>query len=148
MKKLGNQADDGAGRRRHDRRGRHPPAFKVTKIDASDISGRDPAGKPITLPIATPDTVKAVFQTEQGDTSRIVDTEDGTLYAVRDDKITAPRVKPLAEVKDQAVSAWQAEQKRDALLKEAKDVVAADNPEIRRPEDMASFSGTHNRDAT
>ena len=103
--------------------------FKVTKIDASDLSGRDPDGKPVTLPIATPDVVKTVFQTEEGDTSRVVDSEDGTLYAVRDDKITAPRVKPLAEVKDQALSAWQADQKRTAVAKQAADLAAAVTPD-------------------
>ncbi len=129
LDKLGNQADDALAGGATIAEVASKYGFKVTKIDATDISGRDPAGKPIALPIATPDVVKAVFQTDQGDTGRIIDSEDGTLYAVRDDKISAPRVKPLAEVKDQAVSAWQAEQKRDALSKEAKDLAAAVTPD-------------------
>lgn len=129
LDKLGNKADDTLAGGATIAEVASKYGFKVTKIDASDISGRDPAGKPITLPTATADVIKQVFQTEQGDTSRVIDTEDGTLYAVHDDKITAPRVKPLAEVKDQAVSAWQAEQKRDALSKEAKDLAAAVTPD-------------------
>lgn len=125
LDKLGNQADDAiAGGATLDEAAKKF-GFKVTKVDATDISGRDPSGKPITLPIATADVVKVVFQTEQGDASRVIDSEDGTLFAVRDDKITAPRVKPLAEVKDQAVSAWQAGQKRDAVAKQAKELAAA-----------------------
>jgi peptidyl-prolyl cis-trans isomerase D len=129
LDQLGNKADDAiaGGATLTEVAGKF--GFKVTKIDASDISGRDPAGTPITLPIATADVVKAVFQTEQGDTGRIIDSEDGTLYAVRDDKITAPRVKPLADVKDQAVSAWQADQKRAAVAAEAKDLAAAVTPD-------------------
>ncbi|HEY1798903.1 MAG TPA: peptidyl-prolyl cis-trans isomerase [Stellaceae bacterium] len=127
--KLGNKADDAIAGGATLTEVADKFGFKTTKIEASDISGRDPSGKPITLPIATPDVLKAVFQTEQGDTSRVVATEDGTLYAVRDDKITAPRVKPLAEVKDQAVSAWQADQKRAAVAKQAKDLAAAVTPD-------------------
>ncbi len=129
LDKIGNQADDAlaGGANITDIATKY--GFKVTKIDATDMSGRDPAGKPITLTIATADVVKTAFQTEQGDAGRVIDSEDGTLYAVHDDNITAPRVKPLSEVKDQAVSAWQAEQKRDALSKEAKDLAAAVTPD-------------------
>jgi peptidyl-prolyl cis-trans isomerase D len=129
LDKLGNKADDAIAGGATIAETASKFGFKVTKIEAADISGRDPAGKPITLPIGTADVVKAVFQTEQGDTSRVIDSEDGTLYAVRDDKITAPRVKPLAEVKDQAVSAWQADRKRDAVAKQAKDLAAAVTPD-------------------
>jgi peptidyl-prolyl cis-trans isomerase D len=129
LDKLGNKADDAIAGGATITEAAAKFGFKVTKIESTDISGRDPAGKPITLPIATADVVKAAFQTEQGDTSRVIDSEDGTLYAVRDDKITAPRVKPLAEVKDQAVSAWQADQKRNAVAKQAKDLAAAVTPD-------------------
>ncbi len=129
LDKLGNKADDAIAGGATITEVASQYGFKLTKIEASDLSGRDPAGTPITLPIATADVVKAVFQTEQGDTSRVIDTEDGTLYAVRDDKITAPHLKPLAEVKDQAVSAWQADQKRDAVAKQAKDLAAAITPD-------------------
>jgi peptidyl-prolyl cis-trans isomerase D len=128
LDKLGNKADDAIAGGATVTETAQKFGFKVTKIEASDISGRDPSGKPITLPINAADVVKAVFQTEQGDTSRVVDNEDGTLYAVHDDKITAPRVKPLAEVKDQAISAWQADQKRAAVAKEAKDLAATVAP--------------------
>jgi len=127
--KLGNKADDALAGGATIAEVASKYGFTVTKVDATDISGRDPAGKPITLPIASADVVKAAFQTEQGDTSRVIDSEDGTLYAIRDDKITAPHLKPLAEVKDQAVSAWQADQKREAVAKQAKDLAAAVTPD-------------------
>jgi peptidyl-prolyl cis-trans isomerase D len=129
LDKLGNKADDAIAGGATLAEAASKFGFTVTKIDATDISGRDPGGKPITLPIGTSDVVKTVFQTEQGDASRVIDSEDGTLYAVRDDKITAPRVKPLAEVKDQAVSAWEADQKRETIAKEAKDLAAAVTPD-------------------
>lgn len=40
------------------------------------------------------------------------------------DKIVAPELKPLADVKAQAVTAWQAQQQQDAVKKEASDLAA------------------------
>ncbi len=72
---------------------------------ASDETGHDAQGKAVTLPVAPAEILKTVFATDQGDTSRVTDTDDGSIFAVHVDKITAPQVKPLAEVKDQAVAA-------------------------------------------
>jgi peptidyl-prolyl cis-trans isomerase D len=125
LDKIGNQADDAlaGGASITDIASKY--GLKVTKIDAADVGGRDPDGKPVTMPVGGADALKALFQTEQGDTSRVIDTEDGAIYAIHTDKVIAPRVKPLAEVKDQVTAAWEQDQKRDALAKEAKDLVAA-----------------------
>jgi peptidyl-prolyl cis-trans isomerase D len=72
--------------------------------------------------------LKSVFATSQGDTSRIIDLKDGSIFAIYVDKVTPPQVKPLAEVKDQAVAAWQAEQKQLAATKEAEALAAVVGP--------------------
>jgi len=63
--------------------------------------------------------------------------KDGSIFAVHIDKITPPQVRPLAEVKGQAVSAWQAEQKREAATKQAEALTSAVTPVCRSPRRQA-----------
>ncbi len=119
LDKSGNKADDALA-------GGTPLAevaakfgLKTTTIAASDESGHDPDGKAVELPVAPDQILKTVFATNPGDTSRIIDTDDGSIFAIHLDKVTAPQVRPLAEVKDKAVAAWQAEQKRETASKKA-----------------------------
>ncbi len=75
--------------------------------------------------MAPQDVLKIAFATNQGDTSRITDTQDGSIFAVRVDKITPPEIRPFDEVKDAVVSNWQAEQKEQKAQKEAEALAAA-----------------------
>lgn len=97
----------------------------ATTIPASDEAGNAPDGKPITLPIAANDALKTAFDTRAKETSRVEQTQDGAIFAVRVDQVTASLVRPLAEVKEQAVAAWQAEQKREKVTKEAETLASA-----------------------
>lgn len=124
LARIGNQADDAlaAGGKLDEIAARY--GFKLTAVAAVDESGRDPDGKPVTLPVAPGDVLKTVFATAQGETSRIADMDDGSVFAVRVDKVTPTHVKPLADVKDKAIAAWQAEKKREAAAKQAEALVA------------------------
>ncbi len=128
LDKIGNQADDAlaGGAALADVAAKY--ALKTINVAASDEGGHDRQGKPVALPVASDEILKTVFATNQGDTSRITDTKDGSIFAVHVDKITPPQVKPLAEVKDIAVAGWQAEQKREAASKEAAALAAAVSP--------------------
>ena len=44
------------------------------------------------------------------------------------DKIVPPAVRPLAEVKDKAIAAWQAEKRSELVAKEAEALAAAVKP--------------------
>jgi peptidyl-prolyl cis-trans isomerase D len=44
-------------------------------------------------------------------------------------KITPPAVKPFAEVKDQAIEAWQADKRREKVAKMAEELAAAVKPD-------------------
>ena len=99
--------------------------LKTTTLAAADEGGRDPQGNAVTLSAAPDEILKTVFATSQGDTSRTIDTKDGSIFAVHVDKVTPPQVRPLAEVKDQAVAAWQAAQKRESATKQAEALGAA-----------------------
>jgi peptidyl-prolyl cis-trans isomerase D len=99
--------------------------LKTTVIAAADVGGHDPEGKPVTLPLPADEVLKLVFATDQGQTSRVTESPDGSIFAVLVNKVTPPAVKPLAEVKDQAIAAWQMERRREAVAKTADELAAA-----------------------
>jgi len=99
--------------------------LKLITVGEVDASGRDPSGKLVQLPIDAKEVLKTVFATETNQTSRITPVEDAAIFAVHIDKIVPPEVKPLADVKTQAIAAWQGEQKQDAVKKIASDLAAA-----------------------
>ena len=129
LEKLGNQVDDALA-------GGMPLAdaatkfgLKLTTVAAADVNGTDPDGKPVALPEPKEEIMKTAFATEQGDTSRVTQAQDGTIFALHVDKVIPPQVRPLADVHDKAVAAWQADQKREAVKKQAEDLAAAVNPD-------------------
>ena len=99
--------------------------LKTTVIAAADEGGHDPEGKPVTLPLPSDEVLKLVFATDQGQTSRVTESPDGSIFAVLVSKVTPPAVKPLAEVKDQAIAAWQEQKRREAVAKTADELAAA-----------------------
>jgi peptidyl-prolyl cis-trans isomerase D len=129
LDKLGNQADDALAGGANLDEVAQKFGLKLTKVAAVDESGQDKDGKPVQIPVSPQEVLKTVFQTEKGETSRITDTQDGAIFAVHVDEVTPPAVRPLAEVKDKAVAAWQAEQKRDKAEKEADALAAAAKPD-------------------
>ena len=130
LSKLANQADDAlAGGATLDEAAKKF-GLKIAAVTAVDEGGNSSDGKPVTLPVAPIEILKSAFSTEQGSTSRVTDTPDGAIFAVRVDKVTAPQVKPLAEVKDKAVAGWQAEQKQQKAGKAAEALAAAVKPDM------------------
>ena len=101
----------------------------MTEVAAADLGGNDLEGKPVALPLPIDGVLKLVFATGSGQTSRVTEGPDGGIFAVRVSKITPSAVKPLAEVKDRAVAAWQAEKRREAMAKTTEELVAAVNPD-------------------
>ena len=130
LDKIGNEADDAlaGGAKLADVAAKY--GLKLTTVAASDEGGRDPDGKEVKLPVAAEEIFKAVFATNQGDTSRVTDIQDGSIFAVHVDTVTAPRVRPLAEVKTMAVAAWQADQKQASAQRQATALGAAVKPEL------------------
>ncbi|MGH7099227.1 MAG: peptidyl-prolyl cis-trans isomerase [Stellaceae bacterium] len=99
--------------------------LKTTRIAALDEHGIAPNGKPVTLPIDPNRVLKLAFAAEKGESSRVYHTEAGGIFVLRVDKITPPQVRPLADVKAQAIAAWQAEARKHKIAAEAKDLMAA-----------------------
>jgi peptidyl-prolyl cis-trans isomerase D len=130
LDKIGNSADDAlaSGASLADVASKY--GLKTMTAAALDDGGHDPDGKEVKLPVAADEVAKTVFSTKQGDTSRVTDTQDGSIFAVHVDTVTAPRVRPLAEVKETALAAWQAEQKREVAQKQAEALAGAVKPEL------------------
>jgi len=137
LEKLSNKVDDAlaSGASMADTAAKFGMA--VTTIPAIDDSGKGPDGKPVTIPIAANDVLKAAFDTRAKETSRVDQTQDGAIFAVHVDQVTPSQVRPLADVKDQAVAGWQAEQKRDKVAKQA-DALAASAKDGKALADLAA----------
>jgi peptidyl-prolyl cis-trans isomerase D len=105
--------------------------LKTTVIAAADEGGHDPEGKPVTLPLPADEVLKLVFATDQGQTSRVTESPDGSIFTVLVSKVTPPAVKPLDDVKDQAIAALQTEKRRGAVAKTADELAAAVTGDIR-----------------
>jgi peptidyl-prolyl cis-trans isomerase D len=105
--------------------------LKETEIAAADVGGRDPEGKPVALPVPATEVMKLVFATNEGQTSRVTEGRDGAIFMVRVGKVIPPTIKPLAEVKDQAVAAWQGDKRREKVAKAAEELAAAVKPGAR-----------------
>jgi peptidyl-prolyl cis-trans isomerase D len=99
--------------------------LKTTMVPAVDVGGRDSDGKPVVLPIAPANVLKAAFAAGNGETTRVEENQDNSIYALHLDKVTPPAVKPLAEVKDKAIAAWQADKKRRSIDQYAEALAAA-----------------------
>jgi peptidyl-prolyl cis-trans isomerase D len=105
--------------------------LKMTTVAAADVSGHDAEDKSVTLPVAPQDVLKVAFATNEGQTSRVTETSDGGIFVLRTDKVIAPEVKPLDEVKEKAVAAWQVDRRREAAQKQAEELAATVTPEAR-----------------
>jgi len=99
--------------------------LKKSVVAAVDEHGRDRGGKPVELPVAPSEVLKLAFATEQDRVSRVTQTSDGAIFVLSVSKIVPPAVRPLAEVRDKAIAAWQAEKRRDMVAKEADALAAA-----------------------
>ena len=82
--------------------------------------------------------MKIAFATNPNDTGRVTEAQDGSIFVAHVDKAIPPQVRPLAQVKDKAVAAWQGERKRETVQNQAEQLAAAKllellPPQIRKP---------------
>jgi peptidyl-prolyl cis-trans isomerase D len=122
---IANQADDAlaGGAKLADLQAKF--GFRLTPVAAIDQGGLDPSGHRILLPVPGEEVLKTVFATAEGERTGVTDMQDGAIFVVHIDKVTPPTVRPLAEVKDKAIAAWQVEQKQQQAAKQAETVAAA-----------------------
>lgn len=81
--------------------------LKLLSVTAMDAAGNDPAGAIVTGIPGDPRFLQEVFGLDAGQESDTLLTQDSILYAVRLDGITPPTTKPLSEIRQQVLEAWQ-----------------------------------------
>lgn len=101
--------------------------LKLVRVTDTDHSGRSLDGKTAAIPAPANELLQTAFSAQAGETSPLQDTSDGGIYVLRVDKITPSAVRPLAEVRDRALTAWQQQQRVDRVGKEAKEILDAIN---------------------
>ncbi|HVJ43950.1 MAG TPA: SurA N-terminal domain-containing protein [Dongiaceae bacterium] len=92
----------------------------LKKVDAVDSLGNDKEGKDAGL---RPEVTALIQQTESGSTSQVVPLQDGAYAVVQVTGVTPPELKPLAEIKDQVAKDWTLDQQRQAVAKQAKQII-------------------------
>ncbi|WP_374381427.1 peptidyl-prolyl cis-trans isomerase [Dongia sp.] len=92
----------------------------IQKIEAIDASGKDAAGTDLAL---SSDAVGLIFGTDAGDPSDITALNDGSYAVAQVTGVTAPAVKPLDQVKDQATQDWIAAQQSEKATEKAKALI-------------------------
>jgi peptidyl-prolyl cis-trans isomerase D len=105
--------------------------LKTTSVASLDVAGHDPEDKPVALPVSSADVLKLAFATSDGQTSRVTEAPDGGIFVLHMDKIIPSVIKPLDEVRDKAIAAWQADRRREIVAKQAEELAAAVKPETR-----------------
>jgi peptidyl-prolyl cis-trans isomerase D len=103
----------------------------TTTIAAADIEGHGPDGKTVELPVSPNEVLKLAFATNEGQTSRVTEAPDGAIFVLRTDKVTPSEVKPLDEMKEKAIAAWQADKRREIVAKQAEELAAAVKPDMK-----------------
>lgn len=86
--------------------------LEATTLEAVDRRGfGDSGGRVEELP-DTSRFLEVAFETPAGETSLLEEADDGSYFVLRVDQVQEPRLKPVDEVRDQLVSAWQADERR------------------------------------
>jgi peptidyl-prolyl cis-trans isomerase D len=105
-------------------------------LSAVDRNGRDPAGAtPENLP-PWPEFLEEAFTVPPEEVSLLEETDAGAYFVVQVDSVTAPRLKPVDEVRDALTAAWQAEQRQKLARERAEELLARAN-EVTSLEQLA-----------
>ena len=99
-------------------------ALPVLRVAAIDAQGRGPGGKPVANAPKDETFLDVAFHTEQGTESQLTEIDNDGLFLLRVDSVTPPQPRPLADVRAEAVAAWQMEQRQKAAAALADKIAA------------------------
>jgi len=97
--------------------------MKTTTISGIDAQGNLASGQAASLPQQKAKVLQAAFSTAPGQNSELDDLGDDGYFIVHVDKTTPSGVPPLDQVRNQVVAQWQEQQRSDALVTLAKQIV-------------------------
>lgn len=93
--------------------------LKVGHIAAMDASGLAPDGAKTEAP-ADPDFLTLTAKAEVGQDNDPVQAKSGAYYVVKINGVTPPKLKALADVRDEAIKQWTAQKRATLLAAKAK----------------------------
>jgi peptidyl-prolyl cis-trans isomerase D len=93
--------------------------LEAVSVPAVDATGKDPEGEAVDALPPWPEFMQIVRETPAGETSLLEETDAGGYFVVQVEQVTAPRLKPVEEVRDELVEAWQAERRRELAREQA-----------------------------
>jgi peptidyl-prolyl cis-trans isomerase D len=98
--------------------------LKAVSVPAVDANGKDREGKAVDALPPWPEFMRVARETPAGQTSLLEETDAGGYFVIQVDEVSAPRLKPVDEVRAQLVEAWQAEQRRKLTRQKAEQLRA------------------------
>jgi peptidyl-prolyl cis-trans isomerase D len=113
------------------------PVFDVV----TDRKGRSPDGKEADFRGHGQDLIKPAFETSVGVENAALQTGDRGYAWYELTKITPKRLKPLADVRDEAIKSWREDEIRSQLAKKARELIAQD---AKSGEDFAALAKSVN----
>ena len=98
---------------------------KLLKIEAIDANGRDRSGSPVAGLPSDPKFMQQLFSAPVGQLGVLEETAQGGFFLIRVEESEPPTLRPLDEVRKEAVEAWKRTQLAEAAKKKAETVAAA-----------------------
>lgn len=89
---------------------------KVTHFSALDSNGKDKSGKQVAFPEGYDELLATAFSINAGETSSILETKDGSYYAVYVEAVDAEREPTLEEVKVPVTAAWKSAERNKRVI--------------------------------
>ena len=96
--------------------------FRLIKVPSTDSDGATVDGGKVKDVADLPAVLQAAFALAQGARSAVTEGADSNSFVVRVDGMTPSHLKPLAEVRDQVIVAWKAEQRAKAAAAKAEEI--------------------------
>ena len=109
----------------------------LTKIQAIDATGRDPQAKAVSSLPSDPTVLNVAFETAENQESPLAEMGTDGYFIVRVDRIMAPALRPLAEVRGEVVQAWKDERRAEAARKAAEGALER----LKGGADVATLAG-------
>lgn len=93
--------------------------LKQVKLPPMTVEGMTAEGKPASTLFNDPRLMRTAFTTPQGQESQLLELPNNSFAVLRVEQITLPAAKPLEEVRNDVIAAWQDEQRMIATRKRA-----------------------------
>ncbi|MBM3618549.1 MAG: hypothetical protein FJX23_08410 [Alphaproteobacteria bacterium] len=95
---------------------------KVTHFGPLESNGKDASGKQAAIPEGYDELLDTAFSTNAGETSSILETKDGSYYAVYVETVNPSREPTLEEVKVPVTAAWKSAEQNKRMIELASTV--------------------------